>query len=239
MKKTHVLQEIRRTAEANGGVPLGVVRFESETGIRVSDWHGKYWARWGDALREAGFLPNKLQCAHDIPTLLGEYAQLARELGRLPVKGDLKLKRRSDSTFPSAEAFYRLCPKSELVERLLEYCQDRREYEDVVRLCEEYVPRNRKVCEHTGPGEEETGFVYLIKSGQFYKIGKTNAAGRREYELAIQLPEEVKRIHVIRTDDPSGIEQYWHNRFAAKRKRGEWFELSAADVSAFKRRKFM
>ena len=85
----------------------------------------------------------------------------------------------------------------------------------------------------------QDGFVYLIKSGRFYKIGKTNAAGRREYELDIQLPESVKTIHVIRTDDPGGIEAYWHKRFEEKRKKGEWFELTGADVAAFRRRKFM
>lgn len=78
-----------------------------------------------------------------------------------------------------------------------------------------------------------------MKHGKHYKIGKTNATGRREYELAIQLPEKLKTVHVIKTDAPDGIEEYWHKRFASKRGNGEWFNLNQANVQTFKRRKFM
>ena len=52
--KAHILDEIELTAEANGGQALGRLRFYAETGIKETDWSGKYWVRWSDALREAG-----------------------------------------------------------------------------------------------------------------------------------------------------------------------------------------
>ena len=79
------------------------------------------------------------------------------------------------------------------------------------------------------------GYVYLLKSGRYYKIGKAVAPDRRRYEIGLQLPEKAEPVHSIETDDPSGVEAYWHRRFAEKRGEGEWFDLSAEDIKAFKR----
>ena len=232
--------EIYRSAQTNGGKPLGQKGFESETGIRMYDWRGKFWARWSDALIEAGFAPNQMKRAYDETFLLAKYAQLAQELRRLPTQAEIQIKRRRDPTFPGYVAFRRLGRKSELLERLVQYCQTHGGYADVLRMCGN-IPQGRGASEAENPDASmnQISFVYLMRSGRFYKIGKTTSRGRREYELALQLPEKPSAVHVIRTEDPSGIEEYWHKRFETRRKNGEWFDLSAADVAAFRRLKRM
>lgn len=123
MEKAHILKEITRTATANGGVPLGEPRFEGETGIKRMDWYGIHWAKWGDAVREAGFIPNELNIAFEADLLLEKHAQYARELGRLPTAGELRLKRRNDSEFPSWNTFSRFGTKAEMARKLIEYCR--------------------------------------------------------------------------------------------------------------------
>lgn len=240
MNKAHILQEIQRTAKANGGAPLGKGRFLAETGIKESDWLGRYWARWSDAVREAGFAPNRLQGAFDSSYLLKRFVQLIQELNRVPTFGELRLKSHLDPTFPNPKTFStRWGGKGEIVKQVAEFCRTREEYKSIAQLCEAYTPKSENACDRVGKNANEFGFVYLVKSGRFYKIGRSNAAGRREYELGIQLPEQAKTVHAIRTDDPVGIEAYWHTRFGAKRMNGEWFALDSSDITAFKRRKFM
>jgi hypothetical protein len=240
MDRAYILAEIKRTANANGGKPLGRDRFLRETGIKQTDWIGRYWVRWGDALQEAGYEPNQLQVAYSAETLFEHYIGLVRELGRLPVNAELRMKEHHDKTFPSHGAFARFGPKQQLIERLQKYCEARSGYDDIVTLCARSSGRTTDSNKtRNRDAEREMGFVYLIRSGRYYKIGRSNAVGRRERELAIQLPEKANTVHAIRTDDPLGIEAYWHHRFEARRKNGEWFELSSSDLSAFRRRKFM
>lgn len=243
MEKQHILEEIKRTAGANGGKALGKMNFLRATGIKDTDWRGKHWARWGDAVREAGFEPNEKTTAFDEILLIEKVICLIRELGRFPVESELRLKSRADPSFPcSTTIAVRLGSKRQQVATIQKYCDARPGYEDVLTHCIEATrerPTESNTGEEDGESEGNPGFVYLMKSGRHYKIGRSNAAGRREYELAIQLPERAVTVHVIRTDDPVGIEEYWHKRFGEKRKNGEWFDLSSTDVSAFKRRKFM
>ena len=240
MDKQHILDEIRRTAEANGAVPLGRQRFLAETGIRESDWIGRFWIRWGDAVREAGYEPNVKQAAFKDGWLLKNLAGLVRELGHYPVSAELRMRARADPEFPSPNTFARFGRKSQVASALVNWCESTPGWEDVQSICAPFAV----LAKEEEPPEEdaqspEMGYVYLLKSGKYYKVGRSNAPGRREYELAIQLPEPVVTVHTIRTDDPVGIERYWHQRFADRRKNGEWFELRRQDISAFRRRRFM
>lgn len=236
MTKQEMLREIQRTARANGGLPLGRKTFELHTGIRYADWFGRFWKSWGDAVREAGLEPNTLNQRMGDDALLERYATLTRELGRVPVKGDLRLKRTEDPSFPSDKVFERFGAKAQLGVRVRDFCVSVGGFDDVLPL----LPTNQPTVTESRPAEATTpdGYVYLLKSGRYYKFGRTNAVGRREREFAVQLPQDSRTVHSIKTDDPRGIEEYWHNRFADKRVRGEWFNLNAADLTAFKRRKF-
>ena len=173
--------------------------------------------------------------------MLAALMSLTRQLNRVPTTGDLRVKTANDPAFPDTRTVQRTFgDKDAMIEALSIYCASNVGYEDLAALFVAKAVVSGASTSRTNPKVEITdGFVYRIKSGRFYKIGKTNAAGRRERELAIQLPEQTKTVHVIKTDDPSGIEEYWHRRFAAKRKNGEWFDLAVGDISAFRRRKFM
>jgi hypothetical protein len=237
--KEHIIREIQRTAKANGGVALGWRRFEIETSIGSYAW-GRFWSRWNDAVREAGFEPNRMTQPYGDEHLLEKLIVITRELGRIPVHGDLRFASLNDPTFPNEKSFGRLGTRAQRAARVVALCEGRADCVDVAAIWRHAVlrPDPEAVPEQDLLSVGRTvGYVYLFKHGarREYKIGRTNNALLREGELGIQLPEKVQPVHYIKTDDPSGIESYWHTRFAKKRKEGEWFALTPEDVLAFKR----
>jgi hypothetical protein len=233
--RDRILAEIRRLALANGGQSPGRQVFEAHTGIRYAEWYGIYWARWGDAVAEAGFSPNSIQAKFNTEDLLKQVAEAYRHFGHVATDGELRLYGRSHPTFPAHSTITNhFRGKAGLLAAIREWLSTRHEYSDVAALLPADLPAS------SAPRRAKTrdGSVYLIQSGSHYKIGRSDELERRVKEIRVALPDAATLVHTITTDDPPGIEAYWHRRFADRRTNGEWFKLTAADVLAFKRRKF-
>ena len=229
--RQHIISEIRRLAKKNGSPP-GRQVFERETGIRMSEWYGNHFRSWGEALKEAGYEPNRKQGKLSSEEVLRKYAEAVRHFGRVPAVVDIRMYARTQSDFPSHTTFANhFGNKDGLIAALANWVHENDDFADLVDLLPE--PKEDDVLTPTGEG-----FVYLLKSGSHYKIGRSEELERRVKQISVALPEEVTLEHAIRTDDPPGIEAYWHRRFADRRAKGEWFRLTVGDVRSFKRRRF-
>jgi hypothetical protein len=236
MDRQQILAEIKRIALENAGQAPGRQMFQNATGVKMSEWYPHIWLRWGDALAEAGYSANQLQGKATDAALIEKYIAFVRELGRFPVEGEIRRKAREDPSFPSHSVFSRFGGKEKLRDSIAEHCRKSGGFDDVLALCD-HLKNASPHAKAKGKPEPKiaTGFVYLMKSGPHYKIGRTNSVGRRGSELTIKIPVPPTTLHSIETDDPIGIEAYWHKRFADKRGQGEWFALTQDDVKAFKR----
>jgi hypothetical protein len=172
--RERILSEIKRLVKENGSSP-GREVFERETGIRRSEWLGRYWARWGDALTEAGYVPNSLQGKADTSFILRKMGEAIRHHGKIPTEAELRMYAKTDSEFPSHSTFTNnFRGKAEMLAKLREFIQQHPDLSDITPLLpppeEERNERTVKVNE---------GFVYLIKSGTHYKVGRSDELERR------------------------------------------------------------
>jgi hypothetical protein len=201
--------------------------------ISSSGWL-PYWSRFGDLQRDAGFERNRLQPAYDEEYLLDRLIALARENGRLPTSREVVTKAHSDPSFPSHTVYSRRWTRAAMIQAVLDYCADKPEHADIVAMVEPLT--QTPPTDDAATEGSRYGFVYLVQAHRGeYKIGRTNLVDRRLSELGVTAAVEHHLVHEIKTDDPAGVEAYWHRRFEAKRMRGEWFKLDAADVRSFKR----
>lgn len=241
LDKAAIIGAIQRLAEDNDGVPVGKERFVAETGFRPSLWEGRLWLTWGDAVREAGYEPKAMQQRrHTDDELIRHLAVLARKTGRYPTIPHMRMERRTNPDFPADRVISRrLGSRKDQLALLHGFIERTPEFADIAAI----LPvTNEPAVEPTDANDEHgaqpvPGYVYLVRSGKFYKIGRSNDHGRRTYEIGLQLPEKLELVHTIETDDAVGIERYWHERFRDRRRNGEWFALTKADVAAFKRRR--
>jgi len=89
-------------------------------------------------------------------------------------------------------------------------------------------PRARK------PQVPTDGYVYVLKGGPYYKIGRSTDASRRITQIQPQMPFVANLICSIPTDNMYVLEATLHERYADKRVNGEWFTLDDEDVAYIK-----
>ena len=231
--RDQILKEIRRLQGATGQVP-GRLVFERETGIAEHHWRGKYWSKWGEAVAEAGFSPNSLNPRLDSDLVLSQVVAACRHFSRLPTAAQMQMYRNVDAAMPNVKTvFGHFGNRQGLVNALVERVAGDESLTDVALM----LPSSAGVFEPQRKTSND-GFVYLLKSGDHFKIGRGDDLERRVKQMTVALPQKTDLVHSIRTDDAPGIEAYWHRRFAEKRANGEWFTLTSLDVAAFKKRKF-
>lgn len=232
-----ILSRIRKLTGENAGAPPGVRSFAAATGITQSQWRGVFWAKWSDALAEAGFAPNQKQERFDSDVVVRKLVELTDRLGKVPTFTEMRLERRThDPSFPNDKTVANhFGSVAAIADALRTFCGSHSEFAHLLVI----IPNGEPMPSQNEDNQKlSDGLVYLLHSGDFYKIGRSDTIERRVKEISIALPQAVTLVHAIRSDDPAGIEAYWHKRFADRRANGEWFKLTRADIAAFKRRKY-
>jgi hypothetical protein len=80
-------------------------------------------------------------------------------------------------------------------------------------------------------------YVYVIKDvdiSGYYKIGRTTDLYTRLSTFEVKLPFEIEVIAILQCGNAIQLERELHRRFASKRVKGEWFNLSTDDLEAIR-----
>lgn len=238
--REEIIGEIRRLA-AEIGRPPGSRLFEVETGRSAHQWRGVYWARWSEALKEAGFEPNARTGKADPDVMLEQLAILTRRRGRFPTAPELELYRRTEpapSQFTLRRHFGR---RAVVVVRLKRWAAARPDYADVADLLPPdpaRAPARTRGWASPSPRDgaaEAGGFVRLFRCDGRHHLSRIGDADGRQRSPPIAISRKAILEHAIRTDDPAGVEAYWRRRFTYRRLAGDWFALTPDDVAAFRR----
>jgi len=113
-----------------------------------------------------------------------------------------------------------------------------REWETGIVFETRQPPANKKgFCKNTpsnnfnsGELPIKTGYIYVIKSQDNYKIGVTKNIKNRTKKYITESPHKIKVVISAKVKDHLNKERFLHNFFKKSRIRGEWFSLTEQDI---------
>jgi hypothetical protein len=239
MTKDAIIKRIRELAAERGGhVSFDV--FVDESGIKANWLRGQEWfTGWNSLLSEIGLETRNFSVPRTPLSRIAEaVAVLIERDERWPTQDDLRRERARDRSFPSLRVIKPHRKSGALAKLIVALGETPGQFAKASMIARKHLSAEMETVD-AGPNERVKGYVYMLRSGRRYKIGKSTDPSRRYREVRLELPDETHQVHTIPTDDPTGIEVYWHQRFSAKQIRNtEFFALDANDVQAFKRRKY-
>ncbi|MHB1268870.1 MAG: GIY-YIG nuclease family protein [Acidithiobacillus ferriphilus] len=239
MHRDQIAKRIRELAAERGG-HIGFRDFLKEVGLSEQWLRGQPWfPGWNNLLTELGLQTRRFEPPQRNPNdAAAMVADLIRRLGHWPTEDEFRRERALNGTIPSVAYIRKLRRSGEFSILIAPHAQADPSNQTLQFLAAE-KPQPEDSVNVTRTKDRVQGYVYMLRSGRKYKIGKSTDPSRRFREVRLELPDETVQVHAIATDDPTGIEAYWHRRFAAKRVRNtEFFVLDADDIRAFKLRKF-
>jgi hypothetical protein len=240
--KEETLEKMKEwSRENNSKTPSEKVFFEyAEIGIH--DLKKLGWSHYGALVQEAGLKPNKFdKTKYNKTGLCVLFVGTIREKNKWPTRGELDVKHFQDPNFPNYGTFVnQLGLTGDLAQSILDFIKDKKGFEDIEDICVPIIEKykNDQITNNAGKTVEQV-YMYKYKNqSQPIKVGRSNDVFTRGIQLAAGGHDKLELLHFIKTDDPIGVEQYWHNRFrqlGREEQANEWFKLKPEDVKAFKR----
>jgi hypothetical protein len=185
INKDLILSKIKELAEENGGKPPGLKNFTKITSIKSNQICGKYWARWNDAVIEAGFKPNHLPEGHSEDFLCSKLAEFIKESGRYPARGEISHRAFNDKSFPGISCYINtLGCRFVAAKKVLDYCSAREGLNDVAEIC------NKIYQDGIAEDEEYANYFEGIK----YFIGLEKTAKNQYLFTARQKPYMINQL---------------------------------------------
>jgi hypothetical protein len=82
---------------------------------------------------------------------------------------------------------------------------------------------------------KERGYIYLLKDGDYYKIGKAKRPKDRLKTYRTENPRETQIILCEKVSDYTQTEKELLSLFKSKNHKGEWFKLDSEDIDKIKK----